>query len=103
MFMMELMGKVALVTGGSRGIGAATAQRLARAGASVALTYVRSADKAQTVAKEIEAAGGRALVIKTDNTDPAQAVAAVEQTAGELGRLDILVNNAGHVEMGPRE
>jgi len=103
MFMMELMSKVALVTGGSRGIGAATAQRLAQAGATVALTYVKSADKAHAVAKEIEAAGGKALVIKADNSDPAQAVDAVEQTAAELGGLDILVNNAGIVEMGPLE
>jgi 3-oxoacyl-[acyl-carrier protein] reductase len=103
MFMTELMGKVALVTGGSRGIGAATARRLAKDGAAVALTYVKSADKAHAVAEEIEKAGGRTLVIKADNAEPGQAVDAVEQAAAELGRLDILVNNAGIVEMGPLE
>jgi NAD(P)-dependent dehydrogenase (short-subunit alcohol dehydrogenase family) len=69
--MSELTGKVALVTGGSRGIGAAIARRLAGDGAAVALTYVSSKDKAEAVAKEIEADGGRALVLRADNADPA--------------------------------
>jgi len=93
--MGDLTGKVALVTGGSRGIGAAIALRLAREGAAVALTYATAADKAQAVAKQIDADGGRALVIRADNADPAAVAAAVEQTVRVLGRLDILVNNAG--------
>ena len=99
--MSELTGKVALVTGGSRGIGAAVARRLAANGATVALTYVSSADKAEAVAKQIEADGGRALVIQADNADPAAVSAAVERTVRELGRLDILVNNAGVFDGGP--
>jgi NAD(P)-dependent dehydrogenase (short-subunit alcohol dehydrogenase family) len=101
--MSELAGKVALVTGGSRGIGAATARRLARHGAAVAFTYVRAADQAQAVAKQIDADGGRVLVIRADSADPGAVVAAVEQTAQELGRLDILVNNAGTFIGGPVE
>ena len=68
--MTDLTGKVALVTGGSRGIGAAIAQRLARAGAAVAFTYVTAAGKAQAVAKQIDADGGRVLVIQADSSDP---------------------------------
>jgi 3-oxoacyl-[acyl-carrier protein] reductase len=90
-----LTGKVALVTGGSRGIGAAIAQRLAHDGAEVAFTYANAADKAQMVAKQIEADGGRAVVIRSDNADPDAASAAVERTVADLGRIDILVNNAG--------
>jgi 3-oxoacyl-[acyl-carrier protein] reductase len=101
--MNELTGKVALVTGGSRGIGAATARRLARDGAAVALTYSTSQDKAQAVAKEIDADGGRALVIQADNADPSAVIAAVEQTVQDLGRIDILVNNAGIIINGPLE
>ncbi|MCW2909876.1 MAG: 3-oxoacyl-[acyl-carrier protein] reductase [Actinomycetia bacterium] len=101
--MNELSGKVALVTGGSRGIGAAITQRLARDGAAVAFTYVTAADKAQTVAKQIDADGGRVLVIQADNADPGAVTAAVEQTVREFGRLDILVNNAGIIIDGPLE
>jgi len=101
--MNELAGKVALVTGGSRGIGAATARRLAAAGATVALTYVAAADKAQAVAKQIDADGGTVLVIQADNADPGAVVAAVEQTVQSLGRIDILVNNAGIFDGGPLE
>ena len=101
--MTDLSGKVALVTGGSRGLGAAIAQRLARHGAAVALTYMTSADLAQAVAKQIEADGGRVLVIKADNADPPAVVAAVERTVNELGQLDILVNNAGIFIGGPVE
>ena len=101
--MKELTGKVALVTGGSRGIGAAIAQRLARDGAAVALTYVSSADKARAVAKQIDADGGRALVMRADNADPGAVTAAVEQTVESLGRIDILVNNAGIFTGGPLE
>jgi len=101
--MSELAGKVALVTGGSRGIGAAIARRLARDGAAVAFTYVRAADQARAVAKQIDADGGRALVIRADSADPGAVAAAVEQTVQELGRLDILVNNAGVFMGGPLE
>jgi 3-oxoacyl-[acyl-carrier protein] reductase len=101
--MNELTGKVALVTGGSRGIGAATALQLARDGAAVALTYATAADKAQAVARQIEAGGGQALVIQADNADPGALIAAVEQTVRTLGRIDILVNNAGIIENGPLE
>jgi 3-oxoacyl-[acyl-carrier protein] reductase len=101
--MNELSGKVALVTGGSRGIGAAIAQRLAHDGAAVALTYVTAASRAQAVAKQIDADGGRVLVIQADNADPGAVTGAVEQTVREFGRLDILVNNAGIVIGGPLE
>jgi NAD(P)-dependent dehydrogenase (short-subunit alcohol dehydrogenase family) len=101
--MTDLSGKVALVTGGSRGRGAAIVQRLAGLGAAEAYTYVTAGDKAQAVAKQIEADGGRALVIKADNADPPAVVAAVERTVHELGQLDILVNNAGIFIGGPAE
>jgi 3-oxoacyl-[acyl-carrier protein] reductase len=99
--MNDLTGKVALVTGGSRGIGAAVAVRLAEAGADVALTYVRAEERARGVAKQIEDAGGRAVVVRADLTRPEAAAAAVEQTVRELGRIDILVNNAGFLTYGP--
>ncbi len=99
--MSDLTGKVALVTGGSRGIGAAIARRLADAGAAVALTYVQAAEQAREVAKQIEADGGRAVIIQADLTQPDAAARAVEQTVRELGRLDILVNNAGFLTYGP--
>jgi 3-oxoacyl-[acyl-carrier protein] reductase len=101
--MNELSGKVALVTGGSRGIGAAIARRLARDGAAVALTYVTAAAQARAVAKQIDADGGRVLVIQADNADPCAVTAAVEQTVADLGRIDILVNNAGIIISGPLE
>ncbi|WP_371623285.1 3-oxoacyl-ACP reductase FabG [Streptomyces sp. NBC_01116] len=101
--MPQLAGKVALVTGGSRGIGAATALRLAEEGADVALTYVSAADRAQEVVKAIEALGRRGLAIRADSGDPAAVVRSVERTAAELGRLDILVNNAGVFPYGPIE
>ncbi|MEV4573826.1 3-oxoacyl-ACP reductase family protein [Nonomuraea jabiensis] len=99
--MNDLTGKVALVTGGSRGIGAAIAKELADAGAAVALTYVQAADQAREVAKRIEADGGRAAVIQADLAHPESAAEAVEQTVRELGRIDILVNNAGFLTYGP--
>ncbi|GAA1589086.1 SDR family oxidoreductase [Actinomadura kijaniata] len=101
--MAELEGKTALVTGGSRGIGAAIALRLARDGADVALTYVSAADRAAAVVAEIERRGRRALAIRADSADPGAVTAAVERTAAELGGLDILVNNAGIAPYGPLE
>lgn len=90
-----------MVTGGSRGIGAAIALALAREGSDVAITYVSAADKAQAVVAQIQALGRRALAIRADSADMAEVKAAVEQTAAEFGALDILVNNAGIALMGP--
>ncbi|MHC5068205.1 MAG: 3-oxoacyl-ACP reductase family protein [Planctomycetota bacterium] len=88
-------GKVALITGGSRGIGAGIAQRLAADGADIAFTYARNAEAAQQVIAAVEAHGRRALAIQADSGDADQVRAAVERTVSDLGRLDILVNNAG--------
>ncbi len=93
--MTRLEGKCALVTGASRGIGAAIALRLAAEGAAVAINYAGSRDAALQVAAAIEAAGGRAVTLQADVSDPAAATALVEATVAELGALDILVNNAG--------
>src|SRR6201982_887446 len=90
-----LEGKIALITGGSRGIGAAIAKRLATHGANVAITYTKGADAAASVVKEIERAGGKAIAIQADAADPDAVKAAVEKTVATFGRLDVLVNNAG--------
>ena len=93
--MSKLANKVALVTGGSRGIGAAIAKRLAADGANIAITYAKDSKSANAIVKTIESAGGKALAIQADAADPKAVAAAVEQTVSTLGRLDILVNNAG--------
>ncbi|GAA4250694.1 SDR family oxidoreductase [Dactylosporangium darangshiense] len=98
--MNELHGRVALVTGGSRGIGAAIARALADRGADVAITYVNSKDRAAEVACDIKERGRRALALEADAADPRALAAAVEETVELLGRLDILVNNAGIFPVG---
>ena len=90
-----LIGKIAIVTGGSRGIGAAAVRRLACDGATVAFSYAASEDRARALVTEIEKAGGTALAIKADSADADAVRAAVAQTVDRFERLDILVNNAG--------
>jgi 3-oxoacyl-[acyl-carrier protein] reductase len=91
----KLEEKTAFITGGSRGIGAAIAKRLAADGAKVAITYTKGADAAASVVKEIERAGGKAIAIQADAADADAVKAAVEKTVATFGRLDVLVNNAG--------
>ncbi|MFF2044183.1 SDR family NAD(P)-dependent oxidoreductase [Kitasatospora sp. NPDC058170] len=99
--MARLDGKVALVTGGSRGIGEAVALRLAEEGADVALTYLGSAERAEAVAAKITGMGRRGWAVRADSADPREVRAVVEAVAERFGRLDILVNNAGVGVLGP--
>src|SRR3981081_4240750 len=93
--MSNLTNKVALVSGGSRGIGAAIAKRLAADGAIVAITYAKDANAASAVVKAIERAGGKAVAIQADAADAEAVKGAVEKAVATFGRLDVLVNNAG--------
>lgn len=97
---MTLTGKWALVTGASRGIGAATAKALAAEGADVAITYEKSAESAAEVVNAIKAKGRKAVAIQADSADAAAVQASVEKTVAALGGLDILVNNAGILRVG---
>lgn len=97
---MKLKNKIALVTGGSRGIGAAIAQRLAAEGANVAITYVSNKAAADAVVEKIRAKDGKAIAIAADSAKPEAQQAAVEETVRAFGGLDILVNNAGVAPMG---
>jgi 3-oxoacyl-[acyl-carrier protein] reductase len=101
--MGDLTGRAALVTGGSRGIGAAVARRLAHDGADVAITYRSATEQAARVVDEIRQLGRRGLALQADSADPDAVRAAVEETATRLGRLDVLVNNAGVFPFGPFE
>lgn len=93
--MKKLTDKIALVTGGSRGIGAAISRKLAAEGASVILTYNSSAEKAKALVDEINAAGGKAMAMAANSADPKALETAVAKTAAQFGKIDILVNNAG--------
>ncbi|AZE11419.1 MULTISPECIES: 3-oxoacyl-ACP reductase family protein [Pseudomonas] len=100
---LPLSGKIAIVTGGSRSIGAAIAKRLAADGASVAITYNASPDRAAALVEEIASAGGRAVALAADAGNPEAVRAAVQQVATLFGKVDILVNNAGISVLGAPE
>src|SRR5688572_19997925 len=93
--MKKLANKVAFVTGGSRGIGAGIAKRLASEGATVVITYAQAATKAQAVVNHIKQSGGEALALQADNNTAGDLTAAIEKAAATYGQIDILVNNAG--------
>lgn len=99
--MKRLSNKVALVTGGSRGIGAAIVERLAHEGANVVLTYTRNADQGNKVVAKAMAKGIKAKAIQADNGNEAAVIKAVEDTVAEFGKVDILVNNAGVLAFAP--
>lgn len=101
--MQRLNNKVALITGGSRGMGAAIAERLAQEGANVVITYVNSEEKANGVVAKVRDIGAKALAIKADNADPQAIISAVDATIATFGQLDILVNNAGIFNPKPIE
>ncbi|MET8974142.1 SDR family oxidoreductase [Streptomyces sp. NPDC004539] len=101
--MKRLEGSVALVTGGSRGIGAAVVGRLAREGADVVVTYERREESAREVVKVVEGEGGRGLAVRVDCGEPEALVGAVEEAAASFGRLDVLVNNAAVFPTGALE
>jgi len=94
-------GKVALVTGASRGIGAATAKRLARDGFSVTVNYDRSADAASALVREIESAGGRAIAVRADVSDPKAVVSLFDANERAFGGVDVVVSNAGVMRLAP--
>src|SRR5262245_15032703 len=99
--MAKLTGKVAIVSGASKGIGAAIAEKLASEGAAVAVNYATSAEQANAVVERIKAAGGKAIAVRANVSKPAEARKLVETTLSEFGRLDILINNAGVYEFLP--
>ncbi|WFE75331.1 3-oxoacyl-ACP reductase family protein [Roseinatronobacter sp. S2] len=99
--MSALNGKIALVTGGSRGMGAAIAKRLAREGAYVAITYATEGDKAAEVISSIKTAGGRGIAIQADNRNAEAVTAAIDTVAAAEGHINILVNNAGIIDARP--
>jgi 3-oxoacyl-[acyl-carrier protein] reductase len=101
MTIRPLEGKVAFVTGGSRGIGAAIVRRLAREGASVTFTYAAAVDAAKALVGEVTAAGGNAVAVRADSADADDLAVAIDGTATAHGRIDILVNNAGVITHGP--
>jgi 3-oxoacyl-[acyl-carrier protein] reductase len=101
--MRRLDGKVALVTGSARGIGAAIAERLAADGADVAVNYSKSANEAEGIAARVRQIGSRAVVLRADVGEWSQATALVEETVNAFGRLDILVNNAAAIDFAPVE
>lgn len=100
--MLQLKGKVALVTGGSRGLGTAIAETLADQGADVAISYINSANRAEQIVAKLEAKGVRAAAFRSDQSNLAAAKSLIDEVISRFGRLDILVNNAAIVESGKK-